>query len=197
MTWPQIFVMIAFVAVCFFLIVIILLQKGRGGGLAGAFGGTSGSAFGAKTGDVFTWITVAFAGGYLFLAVLGNFTFRPNIVAAPTATVGPVGGINVPVTPAAPAGETPVTDGPVLIETSDGEAIEVTPGVPIEVTPGAEGSDNLPIQIVPRTPGDEGDEVKDIDSSEELGDGGTGEVDDSADTPPPIDEPQSDDGGGR
>jgi len=42
-----------------FLIAVILLQRGRGGGLAGAFGGLGGqSAFGTRAGDTFTWITV-------------------------------------------------------------------------------------------------------------------------------------------
>gem|GEM_PF-540889 len=46
----------------FFMIVLILLQRGRGGGLAGAFGGAGGqSAFGAKAGDAFTRITVVVA----------------------------------------------------------------------------------------------------------------------------------------
>lgn len=44
------------------LIGIILLQRGRGGGLAGAFGGLGGqSAFGNKAGDVFTRITIVLA----------------------------------------------------------------------------------------------------------------------------------------
>ncbi|RLS51073.1 MAG: preprotein translocase subunit SecG, partial [Planctomycetota bacterium] len=38
-----------------FLILLVLIQRGRGGGLAGAFGGAGGqSAFGTKAGDVFT-----------------------------------------------------------------------------------------------------------------------------------------------
>src|SRR5579872_4186305 len=42
-----------------FLMFVILLQRGRGGGLAGAFGGLGGqSAFGTKAGDVFTVITI-------------------------------------------------------------------------------------------------------------------------------------------
>ena len=42
-----------------FLILLILVQRGRGGGLVGAFGGAGGqSAFGAKAGDLFTKITV-------------------------------------------------------------------------------------------------------------------------------------------
>ena len=45
-----------------FLIFIVLLQRGRGGGLAGALGGMGGqSAFGTKAGDVFTRITVVLA----------------------------------------------------------------------------------------------------------------------------------------
>ncbi len=42
-----------------FLIFLILIQRGKGGGLAGAFGGVGGSsAFGTKAGDVFTKITI-------------------------------------------------------------------------------------------------------------------------------------------
>ncbi len=45
-----------------FLILVVLLQRGRGGGLAGAFGGAGGqSAFGTKAGDVFTKITIGIA----------------------------------------------------------------------------------------------------------------------------------------
>ena len=68
-----------FVAICLLLIVVILLQKGRGGGLAGAFGGAGGhSAFGAKTGDVFTWVTVALTAMFVTMAVIGNFTYVPD-----------------------------------------------------------------------------------------------------------------------
>jgi preprotein translocase subunit SecG len=67
---------------------VILLQKGRGGGLSGAFGGAGGhSAFGTKTGDVFTWITVALAAMFVIVAAVGNFTMVPEKAAdrqAPT-----------------------------------------------------------------------------------------------------------------
>ena len=44
-------VLLSFVAI--FMILLILVQRGRGGGLAGALGGMGGSsAFGAKAGDV-------------------------------------------------------------------------------------------------------------------------------------------------
>jgi len=54
------------------LMFIILLQRGRGGGLAGAFGGLGGqSAFGTKAGDVFTKITIGLA---IFWAVMAGVT---------------------------------------------------------------------------------------------------------------------------
>ena len=53
-----IFLATLFVLVCILLIVVILLQKGRGGGLGAAFGGLGSSAFGTRTGDVFTWVTI-------------------------------------------------------------------------------------------------------------------------------------------
>ena len=54
-----------------FLICIILIQRGKGGGLAGAFGGVGGSsAFGTKAGDVFTKITIGVAAGWILTAML-------------------------------------------------------------------------------------------------------------------------------
>lgn len=45
-----------------FLMLLILVQRGKGGGLTGALGGSGGSsAFGAKAGDAFTRITIVVA----------------------------------------------------------------------------------------------------------------------------------------
>ncbi|MCA9231989.1 MAG: preprotein translocase subunit SecG [Planctomycetales bacterium] len=53
-----------------FLILLVLVQRGRGGGLAGALGGMGGSsAFGAKAGDVFTRITIVAAAVWIFLCI--------------------------------------------------------------------------------------------------------------------------------
>lgn len=60
---------ILLVLVSILLMFIILLQRGRGGGLAGAFGGMGGqSAFGTKAGDVFTRITIGLAVVWVLLA---------------------------------------------------------------------------------------------------------------------------------
>jgi preprotein translocase subunit SecG len=51
-----------------FLMLLVLIQRGKGGGLAGALGGAGGSsAFGTRAGDQFTRITVYVALFWIFL----------------------------------------------------------------------------------------------------------------------------------
>lgn len=65
-------ILFAFMSVL--LIFIVLLQRGRGGGLAGAFGATGGqSAFGTKAGDVFTRITIGIAVVWVCLAAVTGY----------------------------------------------------------------------------------------------------------------------------
>ena len=85
MTFWQGLLGFAIVIMAGLLIIVILLQRGRGDGLSGAFGGSGGSsAFGAKTGDVFTWITVVVATLVVLLAVVSNYVFdeSPKLVQA-------------------------------------------------------------------------------------------------------------------
>ena len=64
------FLNVVIVILTLFLIILILIQRGRGGGLAGAFGGMGGSsAFGARTGDVFTKVTVGVAIAWILLSM--------------------------------------------------------------------------------------------------------------------------------
>ena len=79
---------ILFLVVCFLLIVIVLLQKGRGGGLSGAFGGAggAGSAFGTRTGDVFTWVTIILTAAFLLLAIATTLAVRADIPTSQVAT---------------------------------------------------------------------------------------------------------------
>lgn len=54
-----------------FLILLVLIQRGKGGGLAGAFGGVGGSSpFGSRAGDAFTRLTIYVACIWLFLTML-------------------------------------------------------------------------------------------------------------------------------
>jgi preprotein translocase subunit SecG len=63
------FMIFLFVA-ALFLIVLVLVQRGKGGGLAGAFGGMGGqSAFGTKAGDLFTRITIGVATFWIILCM--------------------------------------------------------------------------------------------------------------------------------
>ncbi len=99
-TFWQVFTGVLFLLICFLLIVVVLLQRGRGGGLSGAFGGVGGhSAFGTKTGDFFTWLTVCLAGLFLLIAIINNFTYRKVSVptaAAPQPAQAPAGGAPPP-----------------------------------------------------------------------------------------------------
>ncbi len=86
---------VAFLIIAVVLILVILVQRGRGGGLIGAFGGPGGSsAFGAKTGDVFTVITVILA--TLFLVIACLLAFRPALpstvesIAQPVSQTSPI-----------------------------------------------------------------------------------------------------------
>jgi len=55
---------------CAFLILLILIQRGKGGGLAGAFGGMGGqSAFGTKAGDTFMRITIVAAAVWFLFCI--------------------------------------------------------------------------------------------------------------------------------
>jgi len=54
-----------------FLVLLVLIQRGKGGGLAGAFGGVGGSsAFGTKAGDVFTKVTMTVATFWILLCMV-------------------------------------------------------------------------------------------------------------------------------
>jgi len=99
-----------FIIVCLFLILLLLIQKGRGGGLASAFGGAGGNtAFGSKTGDVLTWATSVVFGVFVILAVALNLfsnarakqtaNANPSVGRPPTQAPAGPGPLNNPATP--------------------------------------------------------------------------------------------------
>ena len=72
-------VAVLFVICCVSLVLMILIQKGRGGGLSGAFGGAmaGGGVLGSKTGDFLTWVTIGLVGLFLTLAVVMAKYYKP------------------------------------------------------------------------------------------------------------------------
>lgn len=144
------------------LIFLVLIQRGRGGGLAGAFGGAGGqSAFGTKAGDVFTKITVGVAGFWIVLCVLAiNVLGRQQSLLSETLgssapeSVGSASGAAPATEPAAtpktlkpsePAAETPAptapeasTPAPAAASAPAAPAVPAPPAVPAApVTPAA------------------------------------------------------------
>ncbi len=89
---------VLFVLSCVTLVMVVLIQKGRGGGLSAAFGGgMAGGLLGSKTGDFLTWFTIVLVCVFLLLAVVTAKYYRPT-----TTDFG------VP-----PSGQTTVPDGSV------------------------------------------------------------------------------------
>ncbi len=77
MSFVAMLIGVLFIVICILLVVVVLLQKGRGGGIGAAFGGAGGGgAFGTRTGDVFTWVTIGLTGTFLLLAVVAAVTFQ-------------------------------------------------------------------------------------------------------------------------
>ena len=102
--------------VALFLILLVLVQRGRGGGLAGALGGMGGqSAFGTKAGDVFTRVTIVVAAVWILLcaAAVKLHTsnkevqgFSSGVQSQPGAPAGAV-----PAPAATPSATAPATEG--------------------------------------------------------------------------------------
>ena len=82
-----------FSAVSLAIVLMILVQRPQGGGLAGAFGGAGGggadSVFGGRVGDALTWSTVIAFVVYLLLAVTINLVPIARTVT-PAANMQPV-----------------------------------------------------------------------------------------------------------
>jgi preprotein translocase subunit SecG len=103
--WYHLIGAVVFAVLAIALMGVILLQRGKGVGLAGAFGGAGGhTAFGAKTGDALTWGTIVLAVLLLIVAILLNYLFQPiNPTIGQTPAAPPV--------PPAPTGTTGEQEG--------------------------------------------------------------------------------------
>jgi len=60
------------------LILLVLIQRGRGGGLIGALGGSGGSSpFGSRAGDLFTRITIGLAAFWIIMTIIQVKVHQP------------------------------------------------------------------------------------------------------------------------
>lgn len=132
--WLDTIVLTVLAMVGAFLIFIILLQRGRGGGIAGALGGMGGqSAFGTKAGDVFTRITVVLAlvwvllNGVAIYALQGRPSRLLEGTQIPTApSLNSAGGDST-----APASQTPTDEAPTApVDSSDAKGDGDIPPAP-------------------------------------------------------------------
>ena len=100
------------------LVLLVLIQKGRGGGLAGAFGGAgANSLMGTKTGDFLTWVTIGLVVLFLFLAVIMAKYYKPAASTGLEAPMAP-GSQTTPAMPTTPQ------------DTETAEPIETIPAQP-------------------------------------------------------------------
>ncbi len=77
--------MLMFVALSLFMMLVILIQRPKGGGLSGAFGGAGGdqgAVFGSKAGDVLTYITIVCFLLFLGLGIGLTYAVRAEVEGA-------------------------------------------------------------------------------------------------------------------
>jgi preprotein translocase subunit SecG len=85
----NVILMVLLLVTSIFLILLVLVQRGRGGGLAGAFGGLGGqSAFGTKAGDLFTRITIGVAAFWIILCAVSVKALNENSRSIIDPTLG-------------------------------------------------------------------------------------------------------------
>src|ERR671936_2602797 len=107
--------LLSFLAI--FLVLLVLVQRGRGGGLAVALGGMGGSsAFGARAGDIFTRITIVTASIWIAFCLIALFWSRHHGDVLGKAATPVTPSTNLPLAPPAnsttpPAGTTAPATG--------------------------------------------------------------------------------------
>jgi len=75
-----------------FLILLVLIQRGKGGGLVGALSGVGGSSpFGSRAGDTFTRVTIYTAVAWLVLTMAQVRAIQSNTGQASQSLFGTTG----------------------------------------------------------------------------------------------------------
>ena len=152
----HIFLLLSFIFVCFLLIVSVLLQTGKGGGMAGLGGGSSDTAFGAHTANVLQKFTLYSVVVFFVLVIVlahyskrevNNSSVMDNFVA-PQAETKPVAPTTQPVVTGTPAPATPSSTVPTQANTAPETTIDLMS--PVEKT--TQDSVKLPDPKVAPTP---------------------------------------------
>jgi preprotein translocase subunit SecG len=134
--------LIIFVPVCILLILMVLLQAGKGGGLSGAFGGmgTAQPFLGARgTVNFLSKLTIYLAIGFMALSLVLSVTYGPSRTIKVKDTVPAAidtQGENAPV--ANPAGKAPASS--ITIPAGKPTPVQKTTGTPT----GTSGSTQTP-----------------------------------------------------
>ncbi len=167
----------------FVMVLLVLIQRGRGGGLAGAFGGMGGqSAFGTRAGDVFTKITVGVAIVWVLSAGILGISMRSRAEEMRTGTkdyVAPAGATEdaAPVMKAGEEGEAPASSTSGAAPDTEAEATApADTTAPAEATSAAETSN----AATPNAEAEEADAAA-PDSSTPDADAASPETEDAAD----------------
>lgn len=85
----SVFVQILLFLTAVFIVLLVLVQRGRGGGLVGALGGLGGqSAFGTKAGDKVMWTTVVIAAAWILLCAASVRYFNSGTSAFESGDFG-------------------------------------------------------------------------------------------------------------
>lgn len=113
------------------MVLLILVQRGKGGGLTGALGGPGGqSAFGTKAGDLFTRITIVAAACWIFLLAFCTWWYTESDFAAALANEAGAG-----------AGQMMPTAG----DAGAAGPGSFAPGAAVPATPNATGDASVPV----------------------------------------------------
>ena len=109
------FLVIVHVVVSAVLVIVILLQAGKGSGLGGAFGGSSQAVFGGRGAQTFLGkVTSASAAVFMLTSLSLSYlsTRSGSVVKEAPAPVAPAQAPAAPVLPSAPASSSPLTPAP-------------------------------------------------------------------------------------
>ena len=99
------------IIVSILLVIVVLMQASKGGGLAGSFGGaTMGTMFGVRrTADFLSKATTVLAGIFIGLCLLINLFFLPNKGSSKESIIQQSGGVQQGLPPPLPPQPTPQT----------------------------------------------------------------------------------------